>query len=272
MVVQGRTAAATLRELGVRASRRLGQHFLLDEGVARRQVDIADIQKGETVVEIGPGLGVLTRLLAARAKRVIAIEKDSRLASILETIGDRVEIVRGDALKVEWPAFDVMVANLPYQISSPILFRLLDQRFDRAVLMLQREFVERMVARPRTKDYSRLTVNVAHRAACEMLETVPRSAFFPQPRVESAVVRLASRPPPYRVVDEKTFRECVDGCFGHRRKTIRNALDLEWRRFAPDRAGWRQSILELPFLDRRADALSPAEFAHLSNAIAAAKG
>ena len=264
--------AAELRRLGIRASRGLGQHFLVDERVARRQVERAAIRGDETVLEVGPGLGILTRLLASRARRVIAIEKDSRLASALAGLGARVEVVRGDALKVEWPAFDAMVSNLPYRISSPITFRLLEQVFDRAILMFQREFAERMVARPGTKDYSRLTVNVAFRAECEILEEVPRSAFYPSPRVDSAIVRLVRRSPPYEVADVARFHAVVDASFLHRRKTIRNALDLAWRTFAPTRDRWRAMVEHAPFLEARAGDLAPEQFATLSNELAGAKG
>jgi 16S rRNA (adenine1518-N6/adenine1519-N6)-dimethyltransferase len=269
--VHAREVATELSRLGIRASRGLGQHFLIDERVARRQVERAAIREDESVLEVGPGLGVLTRLLATRARRVIAIEKDRRLAEGLTGI-DHVEVVRGDALRVPWPEFDVMVSNLPYQISSPVTFRLLDVPFDRAVLMFQREFAERLVAEPGTKAYSRLTVNAAHRAGCEILERVPRSAFHPQPRVDSAVVRLVRRPPGYEVLDDETFHAVVDASFLHRRKTIRNALDLEWRRFADARAPWRESIESLPFLEARAEALSPEEFATLANRVVGAKG
>ena len=261
-----------LRRLGIRPSRGLGQHFLIDQRVARRQVDRAAISGDETVLEIGPGLGVLTGILASRTKRVIAIERDRRLAAALDRHGDRVEVLQGDALKIEWPKFDVMVSNLPYQISSPITFKLLGQRFDRAVLMFQREFAVRMVARPGTKDYSRLTVSVANRAGVEVLERVPRSAFHPQPRVDSAIVRLVPRDPTYRLKNQATFHATVDACFLHRRKTIGNALELEWRRFSDDREGWRETVMGLPFLDKRAGALSPEEFASLANEIAGAKG
>src|SRR3989442_1396718 len=162
--VRGTDVETELRRLGIRASRGLGQHFLIDERVARRQIERASIREGETVLEVGTGLGVLARIIGTRAGRVIAIEKDRRLADALRALGGPIEVVQGDALKVEWPAFDVMVSNLPYRISSPVTFRLLDRPFDRAVLMFQREFAERLIARPGTKDYSRLTVNVAHRA------------------------------------------------------------------------------------------------------------
>jgi len=264
--------AGELRRLGVRASRGLGQNFLIDERVAHRQVESAHLRSDETVLEIGPGLGVLTRLLAARAGRVVAIERDRRLAGALAALGGNVEVVCGDALRVPWPAFDVMVSNLPYQISSPVTFRLLEEPFDRAVLMFQREFAERVVAVPGTKDYSRLTVNVAHRAETSILERVPRSAFHPQPKVDSAVVRLVRRLPAYRVEDEAVFHAVVDACFSHRRKTIANALDLAWQRFAPSRAAWQEMEQGLPFLDRRPEALSPRDFAEISNRIAGAKG
>ncbi|HTD81503.1 MAG TPA: 16S rRNA (adenine(1518)-N(6)/adenine(1519)-N(6))-dimethyltransferase RsmA [Thermoplasmata archaeon] len=270
--MRSRDVSAELRRLGVRASRGLGQHFLIDERVARRQVERAQIRPDETVLEVGPGLGVLTELLATRAKRVVAIERDRRLADALQDLGDRVEVVRGDALRTEWPAFDVMVSNLPYTISSPVTFKLLDHPFDRAVLMFQREFAERLVARPGTKDYSRLTVNAAHRAAGEILERVPRSAFHPQPRVDSAVVRLVRRPPAYHVMDEDTFHAVVDACFAHRRKTVGNSLAIEWKRFAQDRTSWREILPALPFQARRPESVAPEEFATLANAVSGAKG
>ncbi len=272
MDVRAADVAGELRRLGIRPSRGLGQHFLIDERVARRQVERAELRGDETVLEVGPGIGVLTRILADRAGRVVAIEKDRRLAEALAGIGPRVEVVRGDALRVEWPPFDVMVSNLPYRISSPVTFKLLDQVFDRAVLMFQREFADRIVAKPGTKDYSRLTVSVAHRAGGEILERVPRSAFHPQPRVDSAVVRLVRRDPPYRLADEAIFHAVVGACFQHRRKTIRNALELEWRRFDDDREAWQRRVPALPFLSRRAEALAPEDFATLANGIAGAKG
>ena len=147
------------------------------------------------MLEVGPGLGVLTRRLAESAGRVIAIEMDRRLADHLRpSLPGNVELIVGDALTVPFPPFDRMVSNLPYSISSPIIFKLLEHEFQKAVVMLQKEFADRLVARPDTDDYSRLTVNVYYRAECRILEKVPRSRFWPPPKVDSAVVELVPGP------------------------------------------------------------------------------
>jgi len=255
----------------MRPSRRLGQHFLLDPRVAERQVEHARISSSDVVLEIGPGLGILTERLVARAKRVVAIEADRRLASHLRSSVPSAEVVVGDALEVSWPPFDVMVSNLPYQISSPITFKLLDRTFDRAVLMYQWEFARRMVAAPGTRDYSRLTVGVYRRAACSILERVPRNAFQPQPRVDSALVALEPRPAPFDLTDPDLYDRVVAALFEHRRKTIENGLRLAWE--ALDRSpSHRDFILPtLPFLGRRVEELRPEDIALLVNMMSGAK-
>jgi 16S rRNA (adenine1518-N6/adenine1519-N6)-dimethyltransferase len=190
-------------------------------------VDHAELSRDDVVLEIGAGIGNLTALLAARAERVIAVERDRRLIKVL---GDRlrghpnVELVCGDALRIELPKFDKVVANLPYGISSDITFRLLERDFELAVLMYQREFAERLVAKPGADNYGRLTVNAYYRAGVELLEEVPPEAFFPQPKVTSAIVRLRPRESPFEVVDERVFFNVVRAMFQHRRQRVRNAL------------------------------------------------
>lgn len=261
-----------LARLGVRPSKGRGQHFLVDRRVAARQLAHADVKPSEVVLEIGPGLGVLTAALVARAKRVVAIESDRRFAAYLEDALPGAEIVRGDALRVDWPAFDVMVSNLPYQISSPLTFRLLEAPFDRAVLMYQWEFARRMVAPPGSDDYSRLSVGVSVRAACRLLERVPRNAFHPQPKVSSALVRLEPRPFPFRDTDPAVFDRVVDALFEHRRKTIENGLRLAWSRFAESPAGLAAILPGVPFLDRRVETLRPEDLARIADAIVRPKG
>jgi len=261
-----------LAQLGVRARKGLGQHFLVDTRVAERQLAYARLTPSDVVLEIGPGLGVLTRRLAERAKRVIAIEADRRLAEYLRGAVPDAEIVLADALRVDWPAFDVMVSNLPYGISSPVTFKLLDEPFDRAVLMYQWEFAKRMVAKPGTSDYSRLSVGVYRRAACDILERVPRNAFRPQPRVDSALVRLAPRPSPFPVSDPRLYDALVNALFGHRRKTVENGLRLSWRSFAPSEAALEALLPRLPYRGRRVEELRPEDLSLLADAIAGPKG
>ena len=261
-----------LAHLGVRPRKSLGQHFLVDPRVAARHVDHAHLRPSDVVLEIGPGLGVLTRQLVERAKRVVAIEADRRFAAYLRQTFPEIDVIEGDALRVEWPAFDVLASNPPYRISSPLTFRLLDHPFDRAVLMYQWEFARRMVGKPGTEDYSRLSVGVYRHAACEILERVPRNAFHPQPRVDSALVRLESRPSPFPVADPEAYDAVVGALFEHRRKTVENGLRLKWSAFAASKAALDQILPTVPFRTRRVEELSPEEIARIADAIHLAKG
>ena len=246
-------------ETGLVPKKSKGQNFLTDGATADRQVARAGISKGDRVLEVGPGFGVLTERLVRESEHVTCIELDDKLADyISEKFGDAVTLIRGDALKVKWPEFDVFVSNLPYSVSTPIIFKLLEQNFRNAVIMVQKEFAERMAARPGTSDYSRLTVGVYYRSACKMLETVPSSRFNPRPKVDSAVVSLVSRPAPFGVEDEKLFFRVTETCFTHRRKKIGTALKNA-RIIGGD--------AELPYLDDRIEVLSPEEIAELSNRI-----
>jgi 16S rRNA (adenine1518-N6/adenine1519-N6)-dimethyltransferase len=203
--------------------KKLGQHFLVDWRVLARIGDYASLSEEDRVLEIGPGTGNLTRVLSEQTGTVFAIEVDPGLAASLEGRFSNVQVIRGDALKVPLPDYNKIVSNLPYQISSKITFRLLERSFDLAVLMYQREFAERMVAKPETKEYGRLTLNVALRAEAEVLEFVPRGAFRPMPAVESAIVRL--RPREERIpVDERAFDDLTRTLFSMRRKKVKRAL------------------------------------------------
>ena len=253
----------TLTRLGVSPTKGMGQNFLIDDRVATRQIEFAQLTKEDVVLEVGPGLGVLTHQLAARAGKVVAIEMDKRLASYLRTtLPENVELVEGDALEVEFPKFDKFVSNLPYSISSPIIFKLLDHEFQRAVVMLQKEFADRMVAKPDTDDYSRLTVNVYYRAECRLLERVPRSRFWPAPKVDSAVVELIPRPPPFVVDDERLFLKLVDVLFQSRRKKIGTVLRMKGYMSAEQRG-------QVPYVDLRVEALAPEQIGELANAVRA---
>ena len=221
-----------------RPKRSLDQYFLVDRAVLERERDLAEISPSDTVLEIGAGTGNLTRLLAERAGKVFAIEKDRSLATILSrTTPENVEVVVGDALKVEFPHFDKLLGNVPYSISTPLLLKVFRHRFSLGVLCLQYEFALRMVAQPGTSDYSRLSVLTAlNTEKVELICRVPRTAFRPSPRVDSAVVRFVPRPSGV----DKTTSEVIRMMFCHKRKTLANALkdsrrelqrllNLDWR-------------------------------------------
>lgn len=237
-----------------------GQNFLIDGRVADRQVAYADIGEDDVVLEVGPGYGVLTERLVEKASSLHAIEVEPELAEYnRQRFGERLDLIEGDALRIDWPRFDVFVSNLPYSISTPMIFRILEHDFRRAVVMVQKEFADRMVAEHGTLDYSRLSVGVYYRCFAEIVETVPPSRFRPRPKVDSAIVVLTPRPPPFPVKDPVLFQEVVDRTFQHRRKTIRSALrshDL----LPADEAG-------IPFLDERVEVLRPEEIGQLADSL-----
>jgi 16S rRNA (adenine1518-N6/adenine1519-N6)-dimethyltransferase len=249
-----------ISERNIRPKKSKGQNFLIDDRVALRHISFASIERDDRVLEVGPGLGILTSKLLDVSDNVTAIELDEKLADhVEEEFGDRLKLIRGDALDVSWPAFDKFVSNLPYSISTPVIFKLLGHDFRKAVVMVQKEFAERMVAGRGEVDYSRLTVNVYYRAECKILETVPASRFKPRPKVDSAIVEITPRPAPFTVLDEDTFFKVVDAGFIHRRKKIRSALRTEGI-VIPDDS-------DVPFLDDRMEILSPADIGKLSDAV-----
>ncbi|MCL7414581.1 MAG: 16S rRNA (adenine(1518)-N(6)/adenine(1519)-N(6))-dimethyltransferase RsmA [ANME-2 cluster archaeon] len=246
---------------------RLGQHFLIDQHILERIVRYADLNISDTVLEIGGGNGILTRKLAEVAGHVVTIELDRDLADrlTLMTRDTNVVVIQGDALKVELPYFNKIVANLPYQISSEITFKLLGAGFEYAVLMYQLEFAKRMLAAPGTADYSRLSVTAQYHANIEMLEIVPPSAFKPQPRVRSAILKLTPREAPYQVNDLDFFNGLLKAVFGQRRKMLKNSITA-----AAPMLGipiGNISRLEENVLRRRPETLTPQELAGLSNII-----
>jgi len=241
---------------------RLGQNFLIDKKVAEREVNYANITHNDTVLEIGPGQGILTKLLAEKAKKVVAIELDKNLINNLKhSIPNNVELIHGDALKVDFetlPKFNKIVSNLPFQISSPITFKFLDYTFSLAVLIYQKEFADRMIATPNSKDYSRLSVGVYYKAKCELLETIPKTCFKPQPKVDSCIIKLIPRKhPPFSVIDEKNFLNLTKNLFNHRRKKIKNIID----------GIYDIPLKDMPYLDKRVENLTPEQIGELSNII-----
>lgn len=244
-----------------------GQHFLTDQRVLSRIIGYARLTKADTVLEIGGGTGNLTLRLKEKAGKVIVIELDSQLADRLTYItrDSNVTVIQGDALKIPLPGFSKVAANLPYQISSKITFRLLSHSFGLAVLMYQLEFANRMLAAPGTPDYSRLSVMAQYFAGIELLETVPPSAFEPRPAVWSAILKLTPREPPYHVNNIGFFEKFLKAVFGQRRKMLRNSL----RQAVPVLGIAPQNLekVDKEILKMRPESLTPEELAGLANTI-----
>ncbi|MCW7536605.1 16S rRNA (adenine(1518)-N(6)/adenine(1519)-N(6))-dimethyltransferase RsmA [Aquabacterium sp. A7-Y] len=251
------------------ARKRFGQHFLTDTSVLDGIVKAIDPRPGDTLVEIGPGLGALTDPLLERCERLTVIELDRDLAARLRKRPE-LTVVESDVLKVDFRALAAqlgairlrVVGNLPYNISSPIAFHLLEQVdiIEDQHFMLQKEVVDRMAAGPGHKDYGRLSVMLQWRYDVESLFEVPPEAFEPPPRVDSAVVRLTPRPVP-PVLDRARLGELVAVAFSQRRKLLRHSLG-RWLEQQGYRGGFD--------LQRRAEEVPVAEYVALAQQVAAA--
>lgn len=237
------TSPSTIRYImdkyGFRFSKSLGQNFLIDEGTVNRIVANAEVGPEDMVLEIGPGIGVMTQVLAAHAEKVVAVEIDSSLLPVLnETLEglDNVEVVHGDILEVDVKALlaehfgdrkPKVVANLPYYVTTPILMRFLEERLpvSEIVVMIQKEVAERMTASPSTKAYGSLSIAVQYYCEAAVVQKVPPTVFMPQPSVESLVIRLKLREKPcVELLNPDFFFKVVKAAFGQRRKTLLNAL------------------------------------------------
>ena len=256
-----------------RADKKLGQNFLIDENVVRQIVAAAELSEADTVLEVGPGIGTLTQGLAESKARVVAVELDTRLLPVLATTlngYDNVRVVHGDILKVNImeevgaPSFKVC-ANLPYYITTPIIFALLEKRLpmERLVAMVQKEVAERMAAQPGGKEYGALSVAIQYYTEPEIAFIVPPTSFIPAPAVDSAVIVCKRRSkPPVEVCDEALFFRVVKAAFSLRRKMLSNSLKNMGIK-GEQVAKW----LELAGVDgkRRAETLSLEDFAKLTN-------
>lgn len=264
-----------LNKRGIELSKKKGQSQLVDEEVLESIVGYGNIGPSDVVLEIGPGIGNLTVLLTENAGRVVAIEKDERLANILRDRideGKNLEIIVGDFLEIDLPEFDKIISNLPYSISSPATFELLGHKFDFGILMYQKEFAQRLAASPGTSDYGRLTVNAYYRARVELLDEVPSSAFVPQPEVNSRLVRLEPRVPPFEVKDEELFSRVVKAAFQHRRQKLRNALYHSFEKIFPEGDFSKDEerevvddVLAEKFSDSRPTDLTPEQYGEVAN-------
>ena len=263
----------TLHENSVKLKKKYGQNFCIDSTVIDDIIKASKINNEDTVLEIGPGAGVLTKELAKTAKKVIAVEIDDEMVKLLQKelkSFDNVDIINQDIMKWDrlssLPIGTKVVANLPYYITTPILIRLLDERslFDRITIMVQKEVAERLCAKPSTKAYGAITLAVNYSTQASLVRIVDRKAFLPPPNVDSAVVtmKVLDKPQVY-VSDETKLNTLIRTSFLHRRKTLINSLSAsnifslgkEKIKTAIEKSGFKPNI--------RAENLSLEDFAKL---------
>jgi len=261
-----------LRTFRIIPNKVLGQNFMVEPALFPKLTEYAELSKDDVVLDVGAGFGFLTRFLAGLCRKVVAVEKDPRTAEVLgeqaKGIGN-VTVIEGDVLKASLPRFSKVIAIPPYYLSSRLVVWLLERRVGCAVLILQREFAERLVAAVGSEDYGWLTVVACHRVKIELLDAVPKSMFYPQPEVDSVIVRLLLREKAlFDIKDDAFFKRMVRWLFTQRNKKLSNAL-----------APFLRSTLNLPkeeaekladafpLGDRRVRDLSPRDFGDLANAL-----
>ncbi|WP_346676045.1 16S rRNA (adenine(1518)-N(6)/adenine(1519)-N(6))-dimethyltransferase RsmA [Methanobrevibacter woesei] len=236
-----KTTKDILNKYNIKLNKNLGQNYLIDRNKRDQIIDFGNITKKDIILEIGPGIGTLTCELSSKAKKVIAIEQDPTIFDILEERLENenitnVELINDDALNVDFPEFNKIISNLPYQISSPITFKFLEYDFDTAILMYQKEFANRMKGKVGTKDYSRLSAMLYFKCEVELLTNVSAESFIPKPKVDSTVIKLSPKIPEFEgelsklaiseinEADFKVYSKFTKALFQHKNKKARNAL------------------------------------------------
>lgn len=226
-----------MKERGFNTKKRFGQNFLIDQNIINRIVESANLNRNDWVLEIGPGLGALTTLVAQEAQRVLAIEIDTHLVTILRDLIDEpnITVVEGDALALDWEECLrnngwngeplKLAANLPYYLTTPLIMKALESNlpFENIVVMVQKEVAERISASPNSKEFGVLSLAVQYYTEVSLVANVPRTVFIPSPAVDSAVIKLLPRPPQVDAPRRELF-EVIRASFQQRRKTVRNAL------------------------------------------------
>lgn len=271
-----KTTKNILNKNGIKLNKNLGQNYLIDRNKRDQIIEFGDIAGEDIVLEIGTGIGTLTIELAKRAKKVIAIEQDTKiyeiLAERLEDEGiDNVELINDDALNVEFPEFNKIISNLPYQISSPITFKFLDYDFDLAVLMYQKEFADRMNGKVGTKNYSRLSAMLYFKCDVETLTDVSCESFIPKPQIDSTVVKLTPKENKISEEEFEIYSKFTKALFQHRNKKIKNAL-IDSRHIICnlDKKEMKKRLNELEldeYYKKRVTVLSPEDILFLSKEI-----
>ena len=257
-----------LNALRIPPLKRFGQHFLVDKKTCQIMVESARLEADETIIEIGPGLGFITTTLTSQPCSIIAVEKDRTLANYLKNRfakNSNITIVQGDALEFHFQDQAKIISSPPYNISSRLILAILNSKFKLAILLLQDEFVSRLIAPVGSRDYGRLTVTLQSRAKVERIIGVPRSAFYPSPKVDSAIVRIQPKTPNLLIKDQQVFNELVRSLFTQRRRKLRGVLKKHLKETYPTEMN--EILIRTSFLEKRIFQIAPLELIDLSNII-----
>ncbi len=261
-----------LKHYNIKLRKRMGQNLLVDSNVLDNQITHANLQRNDIVLEIGAGIGTLTKRLATYVKEVIAVEKDPHLAEVLKSICEEwtnITIIHDDILKMEpLPTFTKVVSNIPYSISSPLTFKILTYSFDYAILTYQLDFAKRLTATVGSREYSRLSVTAYYRAKAKILEKISRTAFYPAPKVDSALVKITPHSPPFHVDNEKFFYDVVRALFNRKNRKAKTMLAIfldKQKIFMSGKQILQELTQELQFLEKRGREMSPEEIGLLTN-------
>ena len=260
-----------LRRYRITPKKRLGQNFMVNSSIFQLMADYACVTENDTVLDIGAGMGFLTKFLAKKCKKVLAVEFDAKLVKTLREqlkAHQNVEIIEGNVLRVSIPQFNKVVSIPPYNISSQLLSWLFNKKFECAVMILQKEFARRLVAPIGSEEYGWLTVMTYYNAEVELLDEVPDWMFYPQPEVDSIIVRLKlKKPHPFVVKDEKLLQKLTQFLFNRRNRKVRNVILLFIKSSGFLTTDKAKTILEsFSFFDKRVRELAPEDFGELANA------
>jgi 16S rRNA (adenine1518-N6/adenine1519-N6)-dimethyltransferase len=261
-----------LHEYRILPKKSLGQNFTIEPWIFERMIDYGSLNSNDTALDIGAGLGFLTRFMAKHCKTVIAVEAQAELIEALRANlanAPNIKIICGNVLRLNVPAFNKVISIPPYGLSSHLLPWLFERDFDSAVFVFQKEFVDRLIAQVGSKDYGWLSVLTYYRVQAEPMDLVPSSSFYPQPKIDSNIIRLTPKKPfPFKLKNEVLFNQLTRSLFTQRNKKVRNAALSFFRKSRNmQKNDAAKAANELPLSDKRVRELAPEDFGVLANVV-----
>jgi 16S rRNA (adenine1518-N6/adenine1519-N6)-dimethyltransferase len=259
-----------LKNYKVFPRKKLGQHFLFDDEILNKMVSYASLSDKDIVLEIGAGFGLLTELIAKKAKHVFAVEIDPKLANILQKRLDiyrNISVIQDDVKRMSLPDFDKIISTPPYYLSSFLLFLLLKNKFKRAIFAFQEEFARRLAASSGSEHYGRLTVNTYYQAKVELLDIINKSLFWPKPKVNSMIVSIKPRKLSFLIEDKETFKDIVKVIFSQKNKKLRNAIRPYFKNRNIPKKEMLEIVASLPLKNKRPRELTPEEIGLVANVV-----